>query len=308
MPLPAYRRMPHGELVRRAGVARRLLSSCQLCIRRCGANRLDGERGWCRAGLDPRISGFGPHFGEEHPLVGRGGSGTIFFSHCTMGCVFCQNYETSLFGRGEDLTPTGLAAIMLRLEASGCHNINLVSPTHYVPLVLEAVACAAAEGLSVPLVYNTGTNETPETLRLLDGVVDIYLPDAKYADDRVAAALSSLPGYVEAMKDNLVEMQRQVGDLACEDGIAVRGLVVRHLVLPDGLSGGCEVVRFIAEEVSRDAYVNIMDQYRVVRRYTTEECVRNPCIARILRRVTPAEVARVVASAREAGLHRFADQ
>ena len=307
MSLPGYRRMPPAALLARVEEGRRLLESCCLCIRRCGVNRIDGERGWCRAGADLRISGFGPHFGEERPLVGRRGSGTVFFSHCTMGCVFCQNYETSLLGQGEDLTPTGLAAIMLRLQAADCHNINLVTPTHFVPQILDAVACAVREGLVLPLVYNTGTNETPEALRLLDGVVDIYLPDAKYADDRAASSLSSLPGYVEAMKANLVEMQRQVGDLVCVDGIAVRGLVIRHLVLPDGLSGGCELVRFIANDVSRDAYINIMDQYRVVRRYSPEERVRSLWIERTLRPVTPSEVNRVVACAREAGLYRFAD-
>ncbi|HOT95376.1 MAG TPA: radical SAM protein [Methanoregulaceae archaeon] len=307
MSLPAYRRMPRATLLDRVEEAWGLLESCRLCIRRCGVNRLDDERGWCGAGVDPRISGFGPHFGEERPLVGRGGSGTIFFSHCTMGCIYCQNYETSHLGWGEDLTPDGLAAIMLRLERAGCGNINLVSPTHYVPQILKAVEIAAAEGLSLPLVYNTGTSESPKTLRLLDGVVDIYLPDAKYADDRVAIALSALPGYVEAMKRNLVEMQRQVGDLVCEDGIAVRGLIVRHLVLPDDLSGGCEVMRFIAREVSQNCYVNIMDQYRVVWGELTEKTPRDPCIRRILRPVTPAEVARVIACARKAGLHRFAD-
>ena len=304
---PAYRRMARTTLLDRVEEARRLLESCRLCIRRCGVNRLDGERGWCGAGVDLRISGFGPHFGEERPLVGKRGSGTIFFSHCTMGCVFCQNFETSRLGRGEDLTPTGLAAIMLRLEAAGCHNINLVSPTHYVPQVLEAVASAAAEGLFVPLVYNTGTSETLETLRLLDGVVDLYLPDAKYANDRVAAALSSLPGYVAAMKANLLEMQRQVGDLICVDGIAVHGLIVRHLVLPDALSGGCALMRFVASEVSQDACVNIMDQYRVVRQFSPEELAHNPWIERTLRAVTPYEVERVLACARAAGLHRFAD-
>lgn len=306
MELPSYRRMRPALLHERAMAAHRLLSDCRLCVRRCGIDRLTGERGWCRAGRDLRISGYGPHFGEEPPLVGRNGSGTIFFSHCTMGCVFCQNYETSLEGRGEHVTEAELASIMLGLQDAGCHNINLVSPTHYVPQILEAVAIAAGDGLSIPLVYNTGTSETIETLRLLDGVVDIYLPDAKYADDRVAQELSRVSGYVDAMKRALVEMQRQVGDLVCEDGIARQGLIVRHLVLPGDLAGSCALMRFIAEEVSRGAYVNIMDQYRVVRRATPDELKRNPCLAEIQRPVTGQEYNRVVECARRSGLHRFA--
>lgn len=191
-----------------------------------------------------------------------------------MGCVFCQNRETSHEGRGERVTGDELAAIMHRLQAVGCHNINLVSPTHHVPQILEAVAIAAAEGLSIPLVYNTGWSESSETFAQLDGIVDIYLPDAKYADDRVARELSRVPGYVDAMKQALVEMQRQVGDLVCEDGIARRGLIVRHLVLPGGIAGSCELMRFLADEVSRDACVNIMDQFRVVRRASLAELER----------------------------------
>ena len=223
-----------------------------------------------------------------------------------MGCVFCQNWGTSHEGRGERVVEARLAAIMLRLQAAGCHNVNLVSPTHYVPQVLEAVAIGAEAGLSIPLVYNTGTSESPETLALLDGVVDIYLPDAKYADDRVARVLSRVPGYVDAMKRALVEMQGQVGDLVCEDGIARRGLIVRHLVLPGGVAGSCELMRFLAGEVSRDAYVNIMDQYRVVRHASPAELAGSPCLAQIQRPVTRQEHARVVECARRAGLHRFA--
>jgi putative pyruvate formate lyase activating enzyme len=238
--------------------------------------------------------------------VGTHGSGTIFFSHCTLGCVFCQNWEASLEGRGEQVTAAGLAGIMLRLQEAGCHNVNLVSPTHYVPQILEAVAIGAERGLAIPLVYNTGTSESPGTLALLDGIVDIYLPDAKYADDRAARELSRVDGYVDAMKRALVEMQRQVGDLVCEDGIAVRGLVVRHLVLPDDVAGSCELMRFLADGVSRDAYVNIMDQYRVVRAAMSAEIKRSPCLARIQRPVTPREYREVLDCARRAGLHRFA--
>ncbi|NLX48480.1 MAG: radical SAM protein [Methanospirillum sp.] len=302
MGLPSYRRMPTSELRGRAREARCLLADCRLCVRRCGCDRLGGERGWCRAGPGARISGYGPHFGEEPPLVGRRGSGTIFFSNCTMGCVYCQNYETSLEGRGEEIAAPDLAAVMLALQSAGCHNINLVSPTHCVPPILEAVAIASDGGLAVPLVYNTGTSDSPDALALLDGVVDIYMPDAKYADDRVALNLSGVPGYVGAMKQALVEMQRQVGDLACEDGIAVRGLIVRHLVLP----GSCELMRFLAESVSRDAYVNIMDQYRVVRPLPDGGPAQRPYLRAINRRITLDEYREVLDCARCAGLHRFA--
>lgn len=204
------------------------------------------------------------------------------------------------------MTEADLAAIMLGLQDAGCRNINLVSPTHYVPQILAAVAIAAGDGLTIPLVYNTGTSETLETLRLLDGIVDIYMPDAKYADEGVALELSRVSGYVDAMKLAIVEMQRQVGDLVCRDGIAVRGLVIRHLVLPDDVAGSCEVMRFIAGEVSREAYVNIVDQYRVVRRAAPAELEERPCLARIQRPVTRQEYGRVLDCARCAGLHRFA--
>lgn len=223
-----------------------------------------------------------------------------------MGCVFCQNRETSLEGRGVRVTVAELAGIMLELQADGCHNINLVSPTHYVPQILEAVATAAGEDLSIPLVYNTGTSETLETLQLLNGIVDIYLPDAKYTNNRVALELSRISGYVEAMREALQEMQRQVGDLVCEDGIARRGLIIRHLVLPNEIAGSCELMRFIADEVSRDAYVNIMDQYRVVGYATPTEIERSPCLAQIQRPITRQEFNRVIDCARRAGLHRFA--
>ncbi len=303
---PSYLRMGSSALRDRAKAAQEILGECRLCIRRCGRDRSAGERGWCRAGNTARISGFGPHFGEESPLVGRRGSGTIFFSHCTMGCRYCQNWPTSLEGRGEKVTADGLAAIMLGLQDAGCHNINLVSPTHYAPQILEAVASAADMGLAIPLVWNTGTSESMETLAFLDGVVDIYMPDVKYADDAVALVLSGIPGYVGAMKAAVVEMQRQAGDLACEDGIARRGLIVRHLVLPDGVAGSCALMRFLAREVSRDAYVNIMAQYRVARLPTAAELEGSPLLRRIQRPITREEYGKVVACAERSGLHRFA--
>ena len=209
------------------------------------------------------VSSYGPHFGEEAPLVGEHGSGTIFFTYCNLRCVFCQNYTISQSGEGDAVDAEELAGMMLRLQAMGCHNINLVSPTHVVPFILEALEVAAGMGLHLPLVYNTGGYDSVETLRLLDGVVDIYMPDMKYSDARIGEQFSGVKGYPEANRAAVKEMHRQVGDLQIDErGIARRGLLVRHLVLPGWLAGTREAVRFLAEEVSPDTYLNIMAQYR----------------------------------------------
>jgi putative pyruvate formate lyase activating enzyme len=247
------------------------------------------------------VASAGPHFGEEPELVGRGGSGTIFFSNCTMRCEFCQNYSISQCGEGEEIECVDLARIMLRLQEAGCHNINLVSPTHYVPQILRALVTAAAWGLSVPLVYNTGGYDRAETIALLDGVVDIYMPDAKYGRDDVALALSHAPEYTRYMKESIREMHRQVGDLVVEDGVAVRGLIVRHLVLPCGLAGSREVFGFIADEVSRDTYVNVMDQYYPAWHAAGPSAELPSCLHR---RLSPAEYAGALEEAAWAGLHR----
>jgi putative pyruvate formate lyase activating enzyme len=240
---------------------------------------------------------FGPHFGEEAPLVGRGGSGTVFFTHCNLRCVFCQNWEISHGGVGHEVEPEELASAMLELQFGGCHNVNLVSPTHVVPQILAALAPAVEAGFSLPLVYNSGGYDSPETLRLLDGVVDIYMPDMKYADDAVAARLSGVAGYPSVNRAAVREMYRQVGNLALDRrGIAMRGLIVRHLVLPNGLAGTPSIVRFLAGELSADVYLNLMDQYR-----PAFEARRDPAIARPL---TRAEFARAIDDARRAGLHR----
>jgi len=222
---------------------------------------MEGERGFCRAGLSPRVSSFGPHFGEEKILVRGGGSGTIFFTGCNLRCIFCQNYEISQLDRGEEIPVEGLASLMLHLQELGCANVNLVTPTHQSPQIVKALAIAKEEGLRLPIVWNCGGYESVEALRLLDGIVDIYMPDFKYGDSNVAERYSSAPGYFEAACAALKEMHRQVGDLVIEGGLARRGLLMRHLVLPNRLAGTRKVLRFIAEEISPGSFVNVMDQY-----------------------------------------------
>ncbi len=288
-----------GELARRAAEALTGLSTCHVCPHGCAVDRLAGERGVCRAGALARVSSVGPHFGEEPPLVGRGGSGTVFFTLCNLHCVFCQNYDISQLGHGEDVSAAELADIFLDMQRTGCENLNLVSPTHFAPQILEALDIAASRGLELPLVWNTGGYESLATLALLDGVVDVYMPDVKYADPTTAARLSGAADYPELAFAALREMHRQVGDLELDDrGIARRGLLVRHLVLPGGLAGTPEVMTFLAEEISRDTYVNVMDQYR--------PCHRAGEHPELTRRITAEEYAEARGAARAAGLHRFA--
>jgi putative pyruvate formate lyase activating enzyme len=303
---PAYLQLhATGELEERAGRAYDLLRSCTVCPRRCSVNRLEDERGFCRTGLLPVISSYGPHFGEEPPLVGRGGSGTIFVTHCNLACTFCQNYEISQCGQGSEVLPERFADMMIRLQKGGCHNINIVTPSHVVPQLIRSVGIAAGRGLAIPLVYNSGGYDAVETLRLLDGIIDIYMPDAKYGSNDIAADLSRAPGYVDAMKDALREMHRQVGDLVIADGIAVRGLLVRHLVLPENLAGSDIVLPWIASEISRDCYVNIMDQYHWPAPVMLPENIRRDSRYRaLLRPVTAREYTYAVTLARSAGLHR----
>lgn len=287
-----------GELERRANEAWSRLEGCELCPHRCKVNRLKGELGFCKTAGQAIVASYGPHFGEERPLVGRRGSGTVFFSRCNLKCLFCQNYDISHLGSGEAVTPEFLAFVFLALQEDGCHNINLVTPSHVVPFILKALVLAAGEGLAVPLVYNSGGYDALGTLRLLDGVVDIYMPDLKYWDAEVAKRLSGAADYPEVARAAIKEMHAQVGDLTMSPGgIATRGLLVRHLVLPEGLAGTGPCMRFLAEEISRNTYVNVMAQYR-----PCGTASRHPPLDR---RITPAEYAEAVSLARKAGLVRL---
>jgi putative pyruvate formate lyase activating enzyme len=298
MSWPAYIELHRGgELEQRAKAAERLLEPCRVCPRECLAQRLQGETGVCGVADRAMVSSYGPHFGEERPLVGSGGSGTIFLAHCNLCCVFCQNYEISQQDEGRIVSARELAGMMLDLQRMGCHNINFVTPTHQVPHILRALPTAIEGGLQVPLVYNCGGYESLETLRLLDGVFDIYMPDFKYADTDVAKRFSNAENYPEVARGAFREMHRQVGDLTLDRrGIARHGLLVRHLVLPNNLAGTGEVVRFLAE-LSEDTYVNIMDQYR--------PCYRAHEYPPLARRPTRAELEEAVRLARAAGLHRL---
>lgn len=280
----------------RVELSYKLLESCRVCPRKCGVNRLKDERGVCGMGKDLMISSYGPHFGEEPELVGRGGSGTIFLSGCNLGCMFCQNYTISHFKDGEIVAKEKFIDIMFALEDMGCHNINFVTPTHFGPQILETIIESKKKGLRLPLVYNCGGYESLEMVRLFDGLIEIYMPDFKYSDSKVAKELANAPDYPEVCKGAIKEMQRQVGDLVIEDGIAVRGLLVRHLVMPYDLAGTDEVMRFLAEEISKDTFVNIMDQY-----YPAYRARLHP---KLNRRITTAEYDKAVAIARSYGLHR----
>jgi len=262
--IPAYIHLfEKGELSQRVRLLEEFLSACRLCPRRCGVNRLEGEIGYCGAGSELMVSSAFPHFGEERPLVGRHGSGTIFLTHCNLRCVFCQNYDISHLGRGETMTTHDMACAMLRLQELGCHNINFVTPTHYVPQIVSSLPDAIKMGLRIPIVYNCSGYESLDVIRMLDGVVDIYMPDAKYMDEEYSKQFSNAPDYPQVLRDVLKEMHRQVGDLTIDSrGIAERGLLIRHLVMPQGVGSSEEVLKFIAEDLSPHSYVNIMDQYR----------------------------------------------
>ena len=295
--LASYNRMPLETLRDRASEAQSRLQSCEICPRRCGANRLQDERGFCRVGKLAKVASYTAHFGEEAPLVGHSGSGTIFFSGCNLSCVFCQNYDISQLDQGREVPPEILAKMMLSLQGQGCHNINFVTPTHVIPQILEALIMARDRGLTVPLVYNSGGYDCAQTLQLLDGIFDIYMPDAKYGSDEMALKYSNAPRYTHFMKKAIKEMHRQVGDLALdEEGIALRGLLVRHLVLPNGAAGTAEVVRFLSEEISKNTYLNIMAQYHPE--------YRSCSFPELARRITLKEYNEAVALAIASGLTR----
>jgi putative pyruvate formate lyase activating enzyme len=287
-----------GALKKTAEAARKRLLACTMCPRRCKVNRRDGDVGVCRTGAQAKIASFNAHFGEEAPLVGRNGSGTIFFTHCNLLCLFCQNYDISHQGVGQEVSDDELAGIMLHLQRVGCHNINFVTPSHVVPQMLSALVIAAEKGLHIPLVYNSSGYDAVETLALLDGVVDIYMPDVKFLDSEIARKACDAPDYPQVVQAALLEMHRQVGDLTLDaDGIARRGLLVRHLVLPGGLAGTPAVMAFIAERLSTRTYVNVMFQYR--------PCGRAGEIPELRPKPSKKDFDAAVAAARKAGLTRL---
>jgi putative pyruvate formate lyase activating enzyme len=294
---PAYLKLHRtGELRRRSDALCAMLESCRLCPRECGAGRLRGEKGVCQASRDVEVSSHHPHFGEERSLVGRGGSGTIFLTNCNLRCVFCINWEVSQGGQGWRRTLDDLADMMLDLQRRGCHNVNVVTPTHYSAHVLGALDIAAGRGLRLPLVYNTCGWERVEVLKQLDGVVDVYMPDFKYWDGTKAARYSSgAETYPEVTREGILEMHRQVGVAhPAGDGLLYRGLIIRHLVMPNDVGGTKEILAWIAASLPRDTYVNIMSQYRPVYR-----AFEFPEIARPLKQ---AEYEEAVACARRLGL------
>jgi putative pyruvate formate lyase activating enzyme len=293
---PYVKLQASGELKRRGEALWKRMGACNLCPRECGADRLAGDRGFCRASSRLEVASHHPHFGEERPLVGSGGSGTVFFSNCGLRCVFCINWEISQGGEGHRASIDDLARMMLRLQEIGCHNVNVVTPTHYSAQILLALDRAAARGLRLPLVYNTCGWERPDVLELLDGVVDIYLPDFKYADGTMAAKYSSGAGtYPELTQSALLEMQRQVGVATpASDGLMRRGLMIRHLVMPNDVGGTKQVIDWVAEHLPKETYVNLMSQYRPV-----YQAVDHPAIAR---RLTRDEYESAVRHARAAGL------
>ncbi len=295
---PAYLQLhANGTLARRVAQARQALLACNLCGRGCGVDRRR-QLGGCRTGTVARLASYGPHHGEEDVLRGWAGSGTIFFGSCNLHCVFCQNADISQSQAGSLMPAAELAEVMLWLQARGCHNLNLVSPTHVLPMILEAVAEAAGRGLRLPLVYNTGGYDSLEALDLLDGVVDIYMPDMKYANAEVGSRLSGVQGYPLVNAEAVRAMHRQVGDLVLDEhSLARRGLLVRHLVLPGGLAGTERIVRFLASEISPNTALNLMDQYRPAHRAHE--------LPELQRRVTSGEYRSAWQAAERAGLTRL---
>jgi len=290
-----------GELKARADKLKAIYKFCVLCPWDCRIDRTAGKLGVCKSIDKAKVSSATPHFGEEPMISGTKGSGTIFFSHCNLRCRFCQNYQISQEGMGSEISDGQLADMMLMLQAKGCHNINLVSPTHFLPSIVSALEIAAGKGLKLPLVYNTNGYEKAETIEMLDGIIDIYLPDIKYSANDIAVTFSNAPKYVDYNKAALMEMYRQVRDLKVDkDGIAIKGLIVRHLVLPNELAGTQKALKFIANELSRDVHVGIMAQYK-----PCYKAVDDPQLGRTL---TPDEYRKAVRLAKESGLYNILTQ
>jgi putative pyruvate formate lyase activating enzyme len=297
--LPGYVSLLNtGELERRVADCFHHLCICDVCALNCPVDRTSGKLGACRTGINARVSSYNAHHGEESPLSGWCGSGTIFFTRCNLKCQYCQNHDISQTNLGEEVNSDELARIMLRLQYLGCHNINLVSPSHIVPQILSAVFKAAQTGLHIPLVYNSGGYDSLSMLALLDGVIDIYMPDMKYGDAAMALKYSRIPDYPRINQIAVTEMYRQVGDLLIEsNGIATHGLLIRHLVLPNNLAGTERIVQFLAKDISKNTYVNLMDQY-----YPAYKASEFP---ELNRRITRDEYYHAYTLALKAGLHRF---
>jgi putative pyruvate formate lyase activating enzyme len=295
---PSYLKLyESGELVGRIEKLYKILESCELCPRKCRVNRLEGEKGRCKSGEKLVVSSYFPHFGEEPELVGRYGSGTIFLTNCNLLCIYCQNYDISHLGYGEEVSTDEAAEMMLKLQNQGCHNINFVTPTHFAPQLVKTTEIAARRGLKLPIVWNCGGYENAEIIKLLDGIVDIYMPDIKYSESEPAKKYSNATDYFERCKESVKEMHCQVGDLKVNArGIAYRGLLIRHIVLPNGLAGSEKVLEFIAEELSKECYVNIMAQYR--------PCGKAYEYKELSRSITSIEYSKVVVFATKLGLHR----
>ncbi len=296
---PSYLKLHReGILLKRAEAALCLMKSCSLCPRECGVNRLEGEAGFCRTGRKAIIASYNAHFGEESPLVGRYGSGTIFMSSCNLLCGFCQNYEISHLREGIEAEPQQISAMMIQLQERGCHNINFVTPTHVVPQLLEALITAVENGLQIPLVYNSSGYDKKETLEILDGIFDIYMPDFKFWDRHWSERYCQAPDYKDVAVEAIKEMHRQVGDLVLDDrGVAVKGLLVRHLVMPEGISGTRDITHFIAKEISKNTYLNVMDQYRPCGNALDDNVIN--------RRLTAQEFKEATDTAKRAGLRRL---
>ena len=296
---PSYLKLQEeGALKKRIDKVLTLLESCSLCPRLCGVNRLKGELGICNTGRKAGVASFSTHFGEELPLVGRHGSGTIFISSCNLLCSYCQNYEISHIRGVPEVDPEGMAAMMMQLAERGCHNINFVSPTHVIPQLLEALQLTVKKGFRLPLVYNSGGYDREETIGLLDGIFDIYMPDFKFWEEEWAEKYCDVKNYTKIAMSAIKEMYRQVGDLTMDDqGIAFRGLLIRHLVMPRDVAGTSRIMKFISKEISRKTYVNVMDQYRPCGGALNDELINRP--------LTTQEFKEAMTMAVDAGLTRL---
>jgi putative pyruvate formate lyase activating enzyme len=301
MAWPAYLALDRKELDRRIDDALRTLAPCRVCPRDCDVDRLADETAVCRAGRHARVSSYFPHFGEEDCLRGWRGSGTIFFGWCNLRCVFCQNWSTSQQGAGDEVNARSLAQMMLELQARGCHNINWVTPEHVVPQILESLPYAIEGGLRLPFVYNTSGYDSLHSLALMDGIVDIYMPDFKYWDTHLAAKILGAKDYPEVVRAAIREMHRQVGDLVVEEGLARRGVLVRHLVMPDSVEDSAKIFQWLASDLSPNTYINVMDQYHPDGRVLREP-QKFPSLTRILRQ---GEHEAALEAARVAGLRRI---